>query len=157
MRLLAVVLTVTAVCAAAQESVFPSKQERAMAKLLEPQAVNAEAKAFIKKKMKAHNKDMRDLVLAVATLKYDEARRYAQGIANSPRLAEEATPAPAFKTLQDTLRADASAIVAACEKKDPDELKAAFSSTMATCMSCHNAYLVPLREPPAEGKAKPAK
>lgn len=146
MRLFAALLCLTALVAAAQESVFPSKEEKKMARILEPQEVTVEVKAFLKLKMKAHNKDMRDLVLAVATLKYDEAKRFAQGIANSPRLAEENVPAPAFKTLQDTLKKDASAVVAACEKKSPDELATAFDSMIATCMSCHNAYLVPMRE-----------
>jgi cytochrome c556 len=146
MRWLVTVICFTSVVVAAQESVFPSKEEKKMAKLLEPQEVSADVKAFLKLKMKAHNKDMRDLVLAVATLKYDEAKRYAQGIANSPRLADENTPAPAFKTLQDSLKRDATAIVAACEKKNPDELATAFDSMIATCMSCHNAYLVPMRE-----------
>lgn len=155
MRLLVVAIIVTSFSALAQESVFPSKEERKMARLLEPQQVTAEVKAFLKLKMKAHNKDMRDLVLAVATLKYDEAKRFAQGIANSPRLADEATPAPAFKTLQDALKKDATAVVEACEKKDPDALAASFDSMMATCMSCHNAYLVPLRDEKAA--KKPAK
>ena len=145
-RLIAVVLCLSSFIAAAQESVFPSREEKKMARILEPQEVTADVKAFLKLKMKAHNKDMRDLVLAVATLKYDEAKRYAQGIANSPRLADENTPAPAFKTLQDTLKKDATAVVAACEKKSADELATAFDAMIATCMSCHNAYLVPMRE-----------
>ena len=146
MRLFVALICLASLVAAAQESVFPSKEERKMARILEPQEVTTEVKAFLKLKMKLHNKDMRDLVLAVATLKYDEAKRSAQGIANSPRLAEENTPAPAFKTLQDTLRKDASAVVAACEKKSADELATAFDAMIATCMSCHNAYLVPMRE-----------
>jgi cytochrome c556 len=154
MRLLAALLCLTSVLASAQESVFPTKAEKKMARILEQQLVTGEVKTFLKAKMKMHNKDMRDLVLAVATLKYDEARRYAQGIANSPRLAEENTPAPAFKILQDNLRKDANAVVAACEKKNPEELSEAFDSMIATCMSCHNAYLVPLRE--QKSAAKPA-
>jgi cytochrome c556 len=146
MRLFVALICLASFVAAAQESVFPSKEEKKMARILEPQEVTTEVKAFLKLKMKLHNKDMRDLVLAVATLKYDEAKRSAQGIANSPRLAEENTPAPAFKTLQDTLRKDASAVVAACEKKSADELATAFDAMIATCMSCHNAYLVPMRE-----------
>lgn len=146
MRALALLLCLTSVLASAQESVFPSKEEKKMARILEPQVVTVEVKAFLKAKMKLHNKDMRDLVLAVATLKYDEAKRYAQGIANSPRLAEENTPAPAFKVLQDNLRKDANAVIAACDKKSPEELSTAFDSMIATCMSCHNAYLVPMRE-----------
>lgn len=151
MRRFAIVLvSLTAVTAFAQESVFPSKQEREMAKLLEPQQISADVKAFIKGKMKAHNKDMKDLVLAVATLKFDECKRYAQGIANAPRLDKavgQSVDLPeAFFSLQDGLRKQASALVAACEAKKPDELLASFNQMMGTCMSCHNAFLVPLRE-----------
>lgn len=146
MRLFAALLCITSVIASAQESVFPTKAEKKMARILEQQLVTTEVKTFLKAKMKLHSKDMRDLVLAVATLKYDEAKRYAQGIANSPRLTEENVPAPAFKVLQDNLRKDANAVIAACDNKSPDELSVAFDSMIATCMSCHNAYLVPLRE-----------
>jgi cytochrome c556 len=146
MRLFVAIIIFTSLAAVAQESVFPSKEEKKMARILEPQEVNAEVKAFLKLKMKAHNKDMRDLVLAVATLKYDEAKRYAQGIANSPRLADERTPAPAFKIIQDELRKNATDLVTACDKKNPDDLATAFDAMMTTCISCHNAYLVPMRD-----------
>lgn len=155
-RLAAVLLSVSASAALAQESVFPSKDEREMIRMLEPQQMSADVKAFIKGKMKAHNKDMKDLVLAVATLKYDDCRRYAQGIANAPRLDKASGQSlelpEAFFSLQDGLRKQATALVAACEAKKPDELLSAYNQMMGTCMSCHNAFLVPLREKTAAKK-----
>ena len=149
MRAVSILAALVAVHAFAEDSVFPSKQELQMARMLEPQNVSAEAKAFLKGKMKAHSKDMRDLVLAVATLKYDEAKKFSQGIANAPRL-DKTAGAPvalpeSFFILQDALKKHAGEVVTACEAKKPAELNAAFSSMMATCMSCHNAFLVPLR------------
>ncbi|MDX2010367.1 MAG: cytochrome c [Myxococcaceae bacterium] len=149
-RLILVVVSLLSLSAFAQESVFPSKEEKEMARMLEPQQMSADVKAFIKGKMKAHNKDMKDLVLAVATLKYDECRKYAQGIANAPRLDKASGQSldlpEAFFSLQDGLRKQATALVAACEAKKPDELLSAYNQMMGTCMSCHNAFLVPLRE-----------
>jgi hypothetical protein len=100
--------------------------------------------------MKAHGKDMRDLVIAVTTLKYDDARKFAQGIANAPRLDKPAGAAidlaPAYFTLQDTLRKQAAELVTATEARKPDATHAAFTSMMGTYMSCHNAFLVPMRD-----------
>lgn len=157
MRLLALLVAVTAVVATAQPGpVFPSKEEKEMARLLEPQNVSSDVKSFLKGKMKSHNKDMRDLVLAIATLKYDEAKRFSQGIANAPRLDKAAGASvelpPAYFTLQDTLKKQAEAISAACDAKNPEELAATFSAMMRTCVSCHNAYLVPMRDKAAPKK-----
>lgn len=158
MRASPILVALVAVNAFAEDSVFPSKQELQMARMLEPQNVSPEAKAFLKGKMKAHNKDMRDLVLAVSTLKYDDAKKFAQGISNAPRLdkAAGATVAlpDAFFVLQDALKKQAADVVAACEAKKPQDLNLAFASMMGTCMSCHNAFLVPMR---SEKPAAPAK
>lgn len=153
MRASSILVALVAVNAFAEDSVFPSKQELQMARMLEPQNVSAEAKTFLKSKMKAHSKDMRDLVLSVATLKYDDAKKFAQGIANAPRLDKTAGATvslpDSFFILQDGLRKHAGEVVTACDAKKPAELNAAFTSMMGTCMSCHNAFLVPLREKPA--------
>ena len=157
MRLLSLLATVTSVTALAQPgSVFPSKEEKEMARLLEPQTVSSDVKSFLKGKMKSHNKDMRDLVLAIATLKYDEAKRLSQSIATAPRL-DKASGAsvdlpPAYFTLQDTLKKQAEAISTACDAKNPEDLAATFSAMMRTCVSCHNAYLVPIRDKAAQKK-----
>ncbi|MBL8935721.1 MAG: cytochrome c [Archangium sp.] len=158
MRSTVVLAALVAVNAFAEDSVFPSKQELQMARMLEPQNVSGEAKAFLKSKMKAHNKDMRDLVLAVATLKYDDAKKFAQGISNAPRLDKAAGATvslpDSFFVLQDALKKHATEVVTACDAKKPGELNVAFTSMMATCMSCHNAFLVPMR---GEKSAAPAK
>lgn len=154
MRAISLLTALVAVHAFAEDSVFPSKQELKMARMLEPQNVSAEAKSFLKSKMKAHSKDMRDLVLAVATLKYDEAKKFAQGISNAPRLDKTAGAAvqlpDAYFVLQDALKKHAGEVVIASEAKKADDLNLAFTSMMGTCMSCHNAFLVPLRGAKAE-------
>ena len=165
MRVLLLLVLCLALPAAAQPgSVFPSKEEKEMARLLEPQKVSAEVKNFLKGKMKSHNKDMRDLVLAISTLKYDEAKKFSQGIASAPRLDKSAGPSidlpPSYFTLQDSLRKQAEAITAACDAKNPDDLATTFSQMMRTCVSCHNAFLVPMREkasPPKDAKKDEAK
>lgn len=157
MRVIVLLIATASFTALAQPgSVFPSKAEKEMARLLEPQNVSSEVKSFLKGKMKSHNKDMRDLVLAIATLKYEESKRFAQGIANAPRLDKAAGASvelpPAYFTLQDSLKKQAEAISAACDAKNPEDLAATFSDMMRTCVSCHNAFLVPLRDKPEKGK-----
>lgn len=162
MRSLVAATVLVSLAALAQPGpVFPSKEEQKMARILEPQTVSAEAKSFIKGKMKAHNKDMRDLVLTVATLKFDEAKKYAQGIANAPRLDASSGPSldlpPAFFTLQDALRKQAGELITACDAKNADALVSSFTQMISTCMSCHNAFLVPMRDTKAPPKGAPAK
>ncbi|MBL8919871.1 MAG: cytochrome c [Myxococcaceae bacterium] len=162
MRVVALLVAVIACSALAQPgSVFPSKDEKEMARLLEPQNVSSEVKSFLKSKMKSHNKDMRDLVLAIATLRYEDSKKFAQGIAVAPRLDKAAGASvelpPAYFTLQDALRKQAEAISAACDAKNPEDLAATFSTMMRTCVSCHNAFLVPQRDKPEKGKKKDAK
>jgi cytochrome c556 len=158
MRLATLLAALTAVSAVAQPGpVFPSKEEKEMARLLEPQTISSDVKTFLKSKMKSHNKDMRDLVLAIATLKYEEAKKFAQGIATAPRLdrasgASVDLPA-AYFSLQDSLKKQAESISAACDAKNPEDLAATFSAMMRTCVSCHNAFLVPIREKAAPKKA----
>lgn len=158
MRLATLLAALTAISALAQPGpVFPSKEEKEMARLLEPQTISSDVKTFLKSKMKSHNKDMRDLVLAIATLKYDEAKKFAQGIASAPRLdrasgASVDLPA-AYFSLQDSLKKQAESISAACDAKNPEDLAATFSAMMRTCVSCHNAFLVPIREKAAPKKA----
>jgi hypothetical protein len=156
MRSCFIAVTLLASVAAAEDSVFPTKEEKAMARLLEPQQVSADARAFLKSKMKAHSKDMRDLVLAVATLRYDDAKKFAQGIANAPRLDKASAPSldldAGFFVLQDTLRKQATAVVSASEAKNAQALANTFSTMISTCMSCHNAFLAPVRD-----KVLPAK
>lgn len=61
----------------AQGSIFPSKQERQLAKYLSPEVVSQENRKFLKGKMKAHGKDLRELSMAVATLNFAQAAKYA--------------------------------------------------------------------------------
>ena len=162
-RSLSVVLSLSALSALAQPgSVFPSKEEKEMAKLLQDQAMSTEVRAFLKGKMKSHNKDMRDLVMAVATLRFEEARKWAQGIANTPRLDPNQSGKlelpPAFFALQDALRKQATAVAAAAEAKNDEDLVTAFTGMVGTCAGCHKAFMTPVKEKSdAKPDAGPAK
>lgn len=151
----AVTLAVTlAPSARAQGNIFPSKQERALARHLDPAAVSTEARAFLKGKMKAHGKDLRELSMAVATLNYVEAKRFAQGIANQPRLdpktpGANALPADYF-ALQENLKTLAGELVTIAEQADDQELVTAYAHLVQTCASCHHAFVA------QKAAAKPA-
>ncbi len=136
--------------ALAQGSVFPSKAEKKAARLLTPESVSAESRAFLKNQMKTHAKEMRDLGVATATLKYDLVRKLAQGVAADPRLDPSVGPAaklpPGFFALQDHLRKKAQAVADVAEKKDPDGLADAYSDLVVTCMACHWAFIPPTHQ-----------
>jgi hypothetical protein len=162
-RSLSVVLSLSAISALAQPgSVFPTKEEKDMAKLLQEQAMSSEVRAFLKGKMKSHNKDMRDLVMAVATLRFDDAKKWSQGIANTPRLDANSSGKlelpPSFFALQDVLRKQAGAVVTAAEAKNADELVTSFTTMVGTCAGCHKAFMTPVKEKTdAKPVADPAK
>jgi mono/diheme cytochrome c family protein len=140
--------------ARAQGSIFPSKRERVLARHLDPAAVSADARAFLKKKMKAHAKDLRELSMAVATLNFAEAKRFAQGIANQPRLDPNSpgagvVPADYF-ALQENLKKLAGELVTIAEQADAEELVTGYAHLVQTCASCHHAFAA------HEATAKPA-
>lgn len=150
----ALALAVTlAPSARAQGSIFPSKQQRTMARHLEPSVVSTEARAFLRGKMKAHRKDLRELSMAVATLNYAEARRFAQGIANQPRLDEsvkgaDVLPADYF-VLQDNLKQLAGELVAVADEQDDQQLVNAYARVVQACASCHHAFVTKPTAPPS--------
>lgn len=157
-RSLTVSFCLFAIAAAAQPgSVFPSKEEKEMAKVLQDQSMSSEVRAFLKGKMRTHNKDMRDLVMAVATLRFEEAKKWAQGIANAPRLDPNMSGKlelpPSFFGLQDALRKQATGVVAACDAKSADDLLTSFNTMMGTCIGCHKAFMLPVREKVDAAKA----
>lgn len=128
----------------AEESVFPSKAELAMAKQLNPGEISGDVRKFLKSKMKSHGKDVRDLLMSVATLRYAEAKRAAQGLANAPRLDAAAGPSvnvsPGFFALQDQLKRAAGEVVTAAEAQNAEQLEKSFDLVIKTCMGCHNAF-----------------
>ena len=155
----ALALAVTlAPSARAQGSIFPSKQQRTLARHLDPAVVSTEARAFLKAKMKAHGKDLRELSMAVATLNYAEAKRFAQGIANQPRLDQsvkgaDVLPADYF-VLQDSLKQLAGEVVSTAEQRDDHELVTAYAHLVQTCASCHHAFVA--KEAEKAGGPKPS-
>jgi hypothetical protein len=144
--------------ARAQGSIFPSKQQRALARHLDPATVSAEARVFLKGKMKAHGKDLRELSMAVATLNFAEAKHFAQGIANQPRLdpsvrGGDVLPADYF-VLQDGLKQLAGELVSIAETRDAQELVSAYAHLVQTCAGCHHAFIEKQAEKP--GARKPS-
>lgn len=131
------------------QNIFPSKKEKKMASLLDQEHVTVATRKFLKSQMKNHGQDMRELVIAVAMLRYDHAAQFAQRIANQPRLDRAAvtgTPdgvdlTPLFFTLQDALKKNATELAESAEKKDQKALTASMGRTLDNCMSCHALFL----------------
>lgn len=142
--LVAVLVACSAVSAFAQSSIFPSESTRKAARQFEAQTVLEESRAFLKTKMKNHGAELRDLALAVATLRFSEAQRLAQELANQPRLDPTSGPAMKLPTrffeLQDELKKNAQAVADAAKASSVNDTHAAFSRVVDTCMSCHVAF-----------------
>lgn len=143
-RSAALAAALLAPAAHAEESIFPSKAELAMAKQLNPGEISQDVKKFLKSKMKSHGKDVREMLMSVATLRYDDAKKAAQSLAATPRLDAAAGPSvnvpPGFFALQEQLKRAAGDVVAAAEKQEPEALEKSFDLVVKTCMGCHNAF-----------------
>ncbi|MDP2275627.1 MAG: cytochrome c [Archangium sp.] len=144
MRTSLLLVAALALPAFAQGSIFPDPNTKKASKQLEWANVSEESKAFLKSKMKHHGKEMKDLSLAVATVRLAEVQRLAQDVANQPRLDATSGPAmklpPMFFELQDDLRKNAQALSDAAKAKETDVLHARFSAVMENCMTCHVAF-----------------
>ncbi len=131
----------------AQESVFPSANDKRNAEQLSPQKVSQRTRDYLKRKMKNHGADARQLALDVALLEWDAARKHAQEISAQPRVdrnaggkegAAELTPA--FFDLQDQLRTRANELDAAAGRHDPKATAAAYGALLDTCATCHAVF-----------------
>lgn len=126
----------------AQSSIFPSKAQKQMAKRLEPATVTEESRAFLRTKMKAHAKDMKELSLAVATANADDVKRLAKWLADEPRLDPAVGPAaklPArFFELQEAQKKAATDLSEAAQ--DVDAMQAKFGVLIEQCVACHAAF-----------------
>lgn len=144
MRSLILIPLVVAAHAFAQGSIFPDKATKDAARKLEPEVVSDEARAFLKGKMKGHNKDMRDLSIAVAIAKTSEVQRLAQGLANMPRLdrtaASGAKLPERFFDLQDQLRKTAQELSDAGKAGDVPLSVEKYQALIAQCVTCHTSY-----------------
>ena len=124
MRTVLLVASLVAAPALAQASIFPDANTKKAARQLELANVSEESRAFIKSKMKNHGKELRDLSIAVATLRLSEVQRLAQGMANEPRLDSSSGPAmklpPRFFELSAT--------------------EQNFSQVMGNCIACHATF-----------------
>ncbi|MFO0593891.1 MAG: hypothetical protein U0228_01265 [Myxococcaceae bacterium] len=152
MRTALLTLLTLAAPALAQESIFPTKSEKDAAKQLEPEVLSNENKAFLKGKMKNHIKDMKDLSIAVATVKLKEVERLAQGIANAPRLDRnmgEASKLPTrFFDLQDELKKKAQTLADAGKANDMNASLAGYQDLISTCVMCHATFKAQIEGPP---------
>lgn len=159
-----VVASLVSPAALAQGSVFPSPEQKKVAQLLQPSEVSAEARKFLKGQMKSHAKEMNQLSVATATLKYEQVKKLATAVSNDPRLDPAVGPASklpkGFFDLQDYLKKRALSLAEVTDAKDPDALAAAYEDLVVTCMACHWAFLPPESRPAkkeAPAKAEPAK
>lgn len=133
-----------ATTALAQGSIFPDEATKDAAKQFEPENVSAGSRAFLKSKMKNHMKEMKDLSLAVATVKLSEVQRLAQLVANQPRL-DPATGAanqlpPRFFELQELLKKTAQDLADAGKASDLKTSLEKYQALVGQCVMCHAAF-----------------
>lgn len=151
MRALLLGLCLVSLDALAQGSIFPSKEEKAMAAKLDPATVSDESRKFLKGKMKNHMKDAKELAIAVSTLKYDRVTKLALDIEVQPRLDPASGPAmklpPGFFSLQDMLKRNAHTLGETARTQDIDATFEAYTNVVATCMACHAAFFQPKGAP----------
>lgn len=137
-------IAVLAVPAFAQGSIFPDQATKDAAAKFAPENVSEASRTFLKSKMKNHIKDMKDLSIAVATIKASEVQRLAQGIANTARLDKTTAAAnslpPRFFELQDELKKNAQALADAGKANTMDGMLTGYQSLVSTCMQCHAAF-----------------
>lgn len=136
-------LALLAPAAAPAQSVFPSKAEKKMARLLDAEHVSARTRKFLRSKMQHHAKNAQELLLAVALLKYDASKQLAMTVANEPRLdrsAESGDLSDVFFQLEDALRKNVADIADAADKRQPHLMSAALGKTVDGCVSCHAIF-----------------
>ena len=108
------------------------------------------ARAILKKRMGRHAARTHDLLIAVTTLNFLEAREHASALIEEPQLARpldgDATMLNAL--LPEALFESQDALIAACRHialsashRNPRELATAFGDLAKACVQCHAAYL----------------
>ena len=140
------------------QSVFPSKKEKAVASLLDQQHVSARTRKFLRSRMKSHSQDMRELVNSATLLRYEATQSTAMHIANEARLDRSAAVGnpdgvdltPAFFSLQDALKKNATELAEAAAKREPKQVSADLARTLDTCISCHALFLPQARAEAAD-------
>lgn len=140
----------------AQGSIFPDKATKEVMKQFEPESVSSEARAFLKMKMKNHVKDMKDLSVAVATIKLGDVERLAQGIANQPRLDPNVGQAtqlpPQFFELQNLLKQTAQELADAGKANDMHASVDKYRELVGQCVACHAAFRAQVQAAPMKKK-----
>lgn len=130
--------------ALAQGSIFPDQATKDAARKFTAENVSEGSRVFLKSKMKNHIKDMKELSIAVATIRAAEVQRLAQGIANTPRLDKNTGAAnqlpDRFFELQEELKKNAQALSDAGKDNNMDGMLTGYQNLVSTCMQCHAAF-----------------
>ncbi|MFZ5443473.1 MAG: cytochrome c [Myxococcota bacterium] len=149
-----ILLAVFAAPAFAQGSIFPDEATKKAARLLEPGSVSEENRAFLRTKMKDHSKEMKELSVAVATVKLSDAQRLAQAMANEPRLDRSsgaATKLPArFFELQELLRKTSQELADAAKANDLAATSTKYHQVVELCVSCHGSFKAQVQAAPTK-------
>lgn len=148
-HLLAAAGLLLASSALAQDSIFPSKEQKEMARHIDPAAITDESRRFLKGKMKNHSKELRDLSLAVATLDFPKAGRLSQELANQPRLDPAAGPSSklpeGFFALQNLLKQYAQNMADAARAGEADKLVDQYQYAITVCAACHASFMLQVK------------
>jgi hypothetical protein len=150
MKKRALVLSSTAVAVAVAAALLfrPSHTIRRGPELAPPPRIPPAARAVIASKMRRHADQLTALLMNVVVLNRDGVARAAGEIFDEPALARPVAGdelngllPERFFELQDALRAQARALVAAAARGDGSGLPDAFAALTKTCVSCHAVYL----------------
>ncbi len=129
----------------AQGSIFPDKASKKVARQFKPEVLSDDMRAFLNVRMKNHNKDMKDLSVAVVMVKMGDVQRLSQDIANEPRLDRAVGLAtklpPRFFELQDQLRKSAQELADAGKEEDAVLILEKYQEVVGHCVSCHATFL----------------
>ena len=137
-------LVALAVPAFAQGSIFPDKNQKNAARQLEANNITEDVRAFLKLKMKAHARAMKELSVAVATVRLGEVARLAQDIANEGRLDPAVGPAaklpPRYFELQEEGKKKAQALADTAKADEMTSTLEKYGQVVENCMACHAAF-----------------
>ena len=144
MRKILLLAALVAAPAFAQGSIFPDKATRKAARQLEAVTISEDVRAFLKGKMKEHGRQVKELSVALATLRFGEVQRLAQDIANEPRIDASVGPAmklpPRFFELQEEMKKKAQALSDAAKADQMSGSLEKYTLVVEGCMACHAAF-----------------
>ena len=116
----------------------------------EPAYMPEAARQVLRERMRRHGPDARELMLAVVTLRHEQAAQIAERIQSEPSLADpsragsdtlNAALPPKFFVLQKQLAVRSADVARAARKQDDAKITQAFGKLLETCVSCHSVYM----------------